>query len=73
MQRNENSRICDSEIEDNLKNNNFNKTIKRRRIVEDYLPPDDDDEVARHFSTNSLKGNELPERNSDKYVQQLRK
>lgn len=73
VQRNKNSRILDSESEDDLENNNSNGTIKRRRIIENYLSSDDDDGVPCDFSTNSLKENEMQERNGGKYAQKLRK
>lgn len=69
VQRNKNSRILDSESEDDLENNNSNSTIKRRRIIENYLSSDDDDGVPCDFSTE----NEIQERNGDKYAQKLRK
>lgn len=62
MQRNKNSRILDSESEDDLENNNSNSTIKRRRIIENYLSSDDDDGVPCDFSTE----NEIQERTGDK-------
>lgn len=65
--------ILDLERKIDLKINNSNSTIKRKRSVENYLSSDDDDGLPCDFSTNSLKVNVLPERNGDKCARKLGK
>lgn len=51
----------------------MNSEVKRRRIVENYLSSDDHDGMPCEISSNSIKVNELSERNANKYFQKLRK